>query len=84
MRIRFQPRVARNVAEVLWHATQRTQFNGDGSLEYEVTVSGLEEISWWILGYGAEAEVVAPAELRDIVARQAQALLKLYDRKSEA
>ena len=69
--IRFSPLVSHNVAEVQWHKTQRTVFNPDGTLDFQVTVSGLHEISWWILGYADQAEVIRPPELRDIVANRA-------------
>ena len=77
--IRFQPLVAQNVAEVVWHKTQRTEFNPDGTLDFHVTVSGLGEISWWILGYGDQAEVLAPKKLRDIVVRRAKNLVARYE-----
>lgn len=76
--VRFGPLVGRNVAEVLWHKTQRTELRADGSLDFHVTVSGLQEISWWILGYGAQAEVIAPARLREIIAQHAQQLARQY------
>jgi proteasome accessory factor B len=77
--IRFQPLVAQNVAEVLWHKTQQLEFQPDGSLIYKVRVSGLGEIMWWILGYGDQAEVIAPQELRDMVAARAKNLAALYN-----
>lgn len=67
--VHFQPKVAKNVAEVVWHKTQETSFRPDGSLDYRVRVSGLGEISWWVLGYGDQAEVIKPAPLREMVAR---------------
>lgn len=76
--IRFASKVAQNVAEVGWHKTQRLAFQADGSLEYRVTVSGLNEIAWWILGYGDQAEVLAPAALRRLVAGHAQRMLAKY------
>jgi proteasome accessory factor B len=76
--IRFQPLVARNVAEVLWHRTQTTQLNADGTLDFRVTVSGLGEISWWILGYGDQAEVIEPAELREKIAERVRRMAKVY------
>ena len=63
--IRFQKLVAQNVAEVVWHKTQRLEFLPDGSLDFHVRVSGLNEISWWILGYGDQARVVKPVALRN-------------------
>ena len=77
--VRFKSNVARNVAEVLWHKTQRCEMASDGSLDFRVTVSGLDEISWWILGYADQAEVIEPAALREKVAGRAAALLRQYE-----
>jgi proteasome accessory factor B len=68
----FSKKVAKNVAEVQWHSTQKNYFNGDGSLTVSFRVDGLGEISWWILGYGDQVEVVAPAALRKKIATTAQ------------
>lgn len=76
--IRFQPRVATNVAEVTWHKTQQTTWNDDGTLDFCVTVDGLNEISWWVLGYGEQAEVLEPQELRDMIVAHAQGMLNRY------
>ena len=84
--IRFQPLVASNVAEVLWHKTQQLAFNDDGTLDFRATVSGLNEIAWWILGYGRMAEVLEPAALREIVGQHARHMAETYglpaDKKS--
>jgi len=82
VRIRFGELVAQNVAEVSWHDTQKTKFNRDGSLDFTVTVSGIHEISWWILGYGPQAEVLAPAKLRRLVAQRAQEMVDRYNGKT--
>ncbi len=79
VRIRFKKMVAQNVAEVAWHATQETKFNEDGSLDFRVTVSGINEISWWILGYGPQAEVLSPPKLRRLVAQRAREMADQYD-----
>ena len=76
--IRFGKKVAKNVAEVVWHKTQRVEFNPDGTLDFRVTVSGLGEISWWVLGYGDQAEVIRPTELRRIVAGHAARMTRQY------
>jgi proteasome accessory factor B len=78
--VRFSPLVAQNVAEVLWHKTQRVTPNSDGTLDFRVTVSGLGEISWWILGYADQAEVLEPPELRRLVAQRAAATAARYAR----
>jgi predicted DNA-binding transcriptional regulator YafY len=82
MVVRFRPRVAKNVAEVIWHKTQQCQFLEDRSLEYRAKVSGLHEIVWWILGYGDQAEVLQPVKLRRMVAQRAENLVALYNGKN--
>ena len=66
--VRFQPLVARNVAEVVWHKTQRIEHHDDGTITFHARVSGLSEIAWWIMGYGDQAEVLKPAKLRKMIA----------------
>ena len=80
--VRFSPLVARNVAEVVWHKTQRVETREDGSLDFRVRVAGIREISWWILGYGDQAEVLKPAPLRELIAQRAGRLAKLYNGRS--
>jgi proteasome accessory factor B len=77
--VRFGPLVARNVAEVVWHKTQRVVHRDGGTIDFHVQVSGLQEISWWILGYGAHAEVLRPVALRQIVAESARRMAKMYN-----
>jgi len=77
--IRFEPMVAHNVAEVLWHKTQTIEWRDDGRIDFRVTVSGIHEIAWWILGYGDQAEVIEPVELRAIIVDRAKKMVAKYD-----
>jgi len=81
--IRFQPLVAQNVAEVVWHQTQELRPLKDGSLEFKAQVSGLSEIAWWVLGYGDQAEVIKPARLRKIVASRVRQMQAMYNGSSK-
>ena len=65
--VRFSPEVAARVAETSWHPGQTAERQADGSLMWNASVSGLHEVRIWILGWGADAEVLEPAELRDAV-----------------
>ncbi len=76
--VHFKPMVAQNVGEVIWHHTQELEFQEDGSLIYRACVSGIHEIAWWILGYGDQAEVLKPAELRRLVAERAKNMAAIY------
>ncbi len=67
--LRFSPAVAGRVAETRWHPSQALEPGDDGSLGWRARVSGTLEIRSWILGWGADVEVLAPAGLRDEVAR---------------
>lgn len=79
--LHFEPKVAGNVAEVHWHHSQQVQWNEDGSIEFTATVDGLGEITWWILGYGDQVEVVSPKRLRQRVAGVARAVAGKYQRE---
>jgi len=81
VRILFAPKVAGNVDEVVWHKTQQTVFEEDGSLLFEVDVDGLGEILWWVLGYGDQAVVLDPPELGEMVLKHARAMCEAYNGK---
>ncbi|MBN1943254.1 MAG: WYL domain-containing protein [Phycisphaerae bacterium] len=76
--LHFEPKVAGNVAEVRWHATQRVEWNDDKSIEFHVKVDGLNEILWWILGYGDQVKVISPKALARNVTRIAEAVAAKY------
>ena len=77
--IRFKSLVAKNVSEVVWHKSQQLEFLEDGGLEYSVSVSGLDEIAWWILGYGDQAEVLKPPKLRKLIASRIRQMQAIYN-----
>ena len=76
--IRFSATAAGQVRERFWHESQETTDLPDGSLEFTVQLGGLDEILRWILGWGEHAEVLAPAELRQLVCDQAARTARLY------
>jgi len=76
--IRFDAQMADTVDDTHWHPTQDTEWNDDGSLTFTGEVDGLDEIVWWVLGYGPGAKVIEPKELADRVARLAQQTARLY------
>jgi predicted DNA-binding transcriptional regulator YafY len=66
--LRFSPVVGARVRETRWHPSERVEPAGDGSLTWRARVSGTLEIRSWILGWGADVEVVEPVELREEIA----------------
>jgi proteasome accessory factor B len=77
--LHFSALVARNVADVIWHRTQRVEFRDDGSLDFHATVSGLNEISWWILGYGDQVTVISPTKLNDMLKQRVERMHEKYN-----
>ena len=76
--IEFAPRIAPLIREVNWHSTQQIQENADGGLRFEATVAGWQEVGWWVLTWGHEAEVIEPKELREWVAETAAQMVRVY------
>jgi predicted DNA-binding transcriptional regulator YafY len=80
IKLRFLPKVANNVAEVQWHSTQKVVRNSDGSATVEFRVDGLGEITWWILGYGDQVQVLAPKTLRKRISQIAKNMADLNEK----
>lgn len=59
----FEPRIARYVKERVWHASQLTREEPDGSLTVTLDVCNDYALRSWILGFGPLARVVSPPEL---------------------
>ena len=78
VRIRFAPSAAVYVRERTWHPSQRLSPEPDGSLLFEVDVADSDEIRSWVLGWGPNAEVLAPDGLRGAVRDAARATARRY------
>lgn len=74
----FDAKFAAGIAETIWHRTQETEERDDGTLLMRCTVSGLEEIVWWILSMGPHCRVLNPPELADRVRTLAEQAAALY------
>lgn len=75
--LKFTGVAARLVGERVWHASQEFRREG-ASLVLTMTVGLSPDLRQWILGWGAEAEVLEPAELRRAVAEAAEAAAAVY------
>jgi predicted DNA-binding transcriptional regulator YafY len=76
--IRFDPSAARYVKEKKWHQTEKLELHKDGSCTLEFVAPSLDEVRRWVLTFGAEAEVLKPAELRSLVAADLKKALFKY------
>jgi proteasome accessory factor B len=76
--IRFTAAVADRIREREWHESQELRELPDGALELRLRLGALTEIEQWVLGWGAAAEVIGPAELRASIRQALQTLAITY------
>ncbi len=76
--IAFDAEAAPLVEERHWHHTQELEKRSDGTLLFRATVSGLEEIKFWVLQWGARATVLKPRELAKEVQMLAGQITEKY------
>jgi predicted DNA-binding transcriptional regulator YafY len=76
----FNERAARWVADEHWHSQQQGRWLPDGRYELKVPYSSSRELLMDVLHYGADAELVEPASLREQVRSLLALALASYDR----
>lgn len=64
------------------HGVLREQPGRDGGIEIEMRTMSSDWLARWILSFGDDAEALAPAELREAVAKAARRALERHARKS--
>ncbi len=79
VRVRFRPAVRQYITETRWHTSQQIDDLPDGSFLFTVEVSEPREVGWWVLQWGANAEVLEPESLRQEIAETARALVVVYE-----
>jgi predicted DNA-binding transcriptional regulator YafY len=78
IRIAFDSFAAPLVQERQWHPSQKIKQMRDGGIELSLTLGNLEEVERWILSWGRHAQVHAPPELKERIAKIVSALANNY------
>ena len=78
IRLRFTAVVARRVNESVWHHSQTLTELPDGGCLLTMRVGGIREIKNWVMGWGAEVEVLAPLELRIQLTEDSRRMAEQY------
>ncbi len=76
--LRFTSAVASRLKETRWHPSQQLTTNTDGSIDMRLAIASTIEIINWVLGWGANCEVLEPKELRDRIAAEHRDAAKVY------
>lgn len=82
VQLHFDAEVAENVTDTHWHPTQDIEWCEDGSITFRCTVDGLDEIVWWVLGYGPHCTVRKPKALAERVRKLVTATASRYSAPS--
>jgi predicted DNA-binding transcriptional regulator YafY len=77
--LRFARDVAKRVRETRWHPSQALRQLPDGDLVMRLRIGSTTEIKNWVLGWGAACEVLAPAEFRQEMEGELEAMARVYD-----
>ena len=70
VKIHFSAAQAPYIRERTWHPSQEIETEPDGSVILTLKVGDLGEVKRWLIGFGAEAEVLGPEELRADIAEE--------------
>ncbi|NWF65694.1 MAG: WYL domain-containing protein [Chloroflexi bacterium] len=79
VRLRFRRGdAARRLRESIWHPTEKVDPQPNGDCLWSAQVAEWQEMLPWIRGWGADCEVLEPAELRRQLEREVLRLMQNY------
>ena len=76
--VKFSGRAARFVPEYHWSDKQEIEEISENEIVFKVKTGSREEIKKWILGYGSEAEVLHPEDLRQEMQQEIEKMRDNY------
>lgn len=76
VKIRFTSSQAPYIRERTWHPSQEIETESDGGIVITLRVADLDEVKRWLIGFGAEAQVLVPRELKAEIAAEFRQLAK--------
>ena len=79
VRLRFTRAVAHRVRETRWHRSEQVEALPNGELLWRAWIAAPREMFPWSRGWGANVEVLAPADVRAELAEEARQLFQLYE-----
>jgi len=76
--IEFEPAAAEEVRARKVHPSQKLAAAADGRVRLSMTLGDLEPVASWVLGFGGQARVIEPPELRSAVLKELKRAILRY------
>lgn len=80
--LKFKPEVAHDAQSYLFHPTQSSKVEKDGSLYVTFSAGGLLQLAHHLLTWRDAVTVLEPPRLKDIIRQEVDLLHKHYSRKN--
>ncbi len=77
--VRFNREARPYIEDSMWHHSQKTTREPDGSLLFEADVYYPREVMWWAFRKGSGAEILEPDWLREEAKQSIRKMCKIYD-----
>lgn len=81
VKLLFNKRMSKGIMETIWHPSQKTELQKNGSLIMTLRVRNTVDFRAWILGWGDNVEVLAPEVMRNQIIKTGKSILKVYHRR---
>jgi len=83
VKIRFSKRVAKYIEEPPWASRGEITKYSNGEILFEINTSYPQEVMWWTLEWGPEAEILEPDWLREEVLKTVRGMVEAYSKKKD-
>ncbi|MFL0194527.1 helix-turn-helix transcriptional regulator [Clostridium sp. WILCCON 0269] len=76
--IKFNKEIVNFIQHTKWHINQNINELQSGSILFTLYVDDIKDVKQWIMGFGKNAEIIEPEELRQSVKLEVEELYKKY------
>ncbi|MCC9293381.1 YafY family transcriptional regulator [Clostridium sp. WLY-B-L2] len=76
--IKFSRNISHFIKSTKWNTNQRIDDLEDGSIILSLYIDDIEDVKKWVMGFGKDAEIIEPEELRKNIKLELEELYKKY------